>query len=633
MKQKEVSFIIAGVLIALAIGILLVTEDIRFTGLAVDDLGGDCSAISCSPTYLTDHGTFYGYCDGVCRVADGINGNFDELNWCQKYITAPLASYSHWTHYWTGSEYIDFLGWDPDPSLSPRILCEDLFYGTLPEDVGENGFRGGYNYRGQQTQIRDEQNVTIEDDFYDTLGYGAQYGYLSSASGLVESLIDPLGRLHQTIDQEGNVMKNTYDGLDRVIITEYFLPSNLNTPDFTVQYFYDSLQGGATCSSTGKSFNLLCAVVDDTGSTSFLYDERDRVVLQRKKITTFQFAQRGNEREYVLGFEYDVADNLKEMSLPDGTLIKYYYDGLGQLVRIERVKNDGSVEELSTLDYTATGQIVRKGIGPSASPNFITADYYYDNKQQLVGFQYTKSGVPIFQRSMQYDLLGNIEKIGYGLDVSNPEILTNSKEVYAYDSLSRLKSANYEGDKSFVYGYGNMLGDRVTKAVDGVVTEYSYVTGNRLDFYGPVAQGAGTATNLGYDDSGNILIEASSDRIASYRYDSLNRLASSTTNGKTSNYFYDYTNKRNMKVTTEGTTFYLYHGNNVIFEEYFKNPIICSDGTLAGQCSGNNYCTADRTFIEKCEVCGCSGGAECSKGAGGYSCGPASIDDVRGGDF
>ena len=79
-----------------------------------------------------------------------------------------------------------------------------------------------------------------------------------------------------------------------------------------------------------------------------------------------------------------------------------------------------------------------------------------------------------------------------------------------------------------------------------------------------------------------------------------------------------YVNKRVKKNTQEGTTFYLYQGNNVIYEEFIgAEAVLCSDGTLPGECSNFEFCTSNGDFINtQCDVCGCPSEQTCDKTGG-----------------
>lgn len=586
--------------------LLVFLTSLSFVLAIPGNIGDSCPPSPCSPTYLTDHGTFYGYCSSSsnkCAVADGIDGNLNTLEWCQNFITALLADYSHWSHYWTGSEYIDFLGWNPGTTS-----CEELFYGSLPENVGDSGFRGGYNYLGQQTQIRDEDDSLVEESFYDSLGQSGSYAFTSSTSGIVKSSIDPMGRIHQSVDALGNELKNYYDGLDRITLTKHYKPSG--QIDFSFEYCYDSYCDGGSCSETGNSLNLLCEIQDNSGKTKFRYDERDRTSWKEKTI----YSERHEPRVYTLSFEYDLADNIEKMTLPDGASIEYKYDSLNQIIGVWHVTG-GKKEKIANLDYNPSGQLNEKILNPN-SVNKIDTDYYYDEKYQLIGLNYKQKNSPILQRAMEYDEVGNVKRISYNLDESNPKNILSNDESYDYDNIYRLVQAVYTGDKIFEYTYKNLIGDRETKKVDGQTTLYSYDSQrNRVS---SMVSG-GQITNLLYYVTGSLKSKTDTEKQIDYEYDALNRLSKTSVDGDDSEYFYDYLNNRVMKETYDTTTFYLYNGNDVIYEETY-DIVRCSDETISGKCSGYDFCTNGVLVNNRCDVCGCAAGDSCKQSKRGFYC-------------
>ncbi|MBU0530544.1 MAG: hypothetical protein KKC05_02620 [Nanoarchaeota archaeon] len=546
------------------------------------DLGAACSYSGdsvCCPTYLTDHGTFYGYCDGTCKVADGINGNLNDFEWCNNHRNLPpYRSFAG----------LDFLSWYYDTN------CDDLFYGFQgPPDVGPNGFRGGYDYLNNRVQIADESGNIVETNYYDTKGYGNMYASFSPVSGLVVVSTDPMGRVHQT-NSNGNKMRNTYDGLDRITKTQFYKANGEN--DFTIDYCYDSYCDGGSCASP-SSFNLLCEIRDNSGKTKFRYDQRGMVTWQEKNIYSSEYG----EKVYRLAFEYNSADLVTRMTLPDGAVVIYKYDSLGQLIDIDYV-SDGKTENMAELSYTEFGAIKEKVLDPDDRADFITAEYGYDEKQQLETMDFIQRGVSIFEREMDYDMVGNVKTISYEIGSTTPE------ERYGYDNLYRLTSAAYKSGHTFGFTYENLWGDRATKTVSGKLTIYDYI-GPKLT---SITED-GETTGLAYDISGNLILETLPPNPTKYyKYDSLNRMIKSGVDDKVTEYIYDYTNKRVVKITDNETIFYLYQGNNVIYEEEFYTVElkVCGDGTPYNECSGPFFCD-EGELVSKCSVCGCPAGECC----------------------
>ncbi len=595
MKNKKIIKILG--ISAIVLGLFLVTyvvffqvkEPVLFSPPSCSGLGDSCSSNSqCCPSYLTDHGVFYGYCSGTCKVADGINGNLDVLEWC--------GQYSSDNHYRTFKGY-DFLGWDQG------ISCYDLFpeFASSPFIGGGIGFTGTYDYLGNRVKTHDENRIIIETNFYDNLGYKNGYASQSLISGLVVSSIDPIGRLHESKDANGNYIKNYYDNLDRLIKTESYNSENQN--DFTIEYCYDEYCGGGECSDSGSSLNLLCELKDNSGKEKYLYDERDRLSWKEKTI----YSETYEDRIYTLNYEYDSANNIIGIILPDNSRLDYTYNSLGQITNIIH-----DTAKLAELSYNAAGMIELKRLGMSSSHPIHTG-YFYNDKNQLIGIKSVHVIDTIFQRALKYDKVGNVQTISYSLDLGDPSNILSDDESYVYDNLYRLKTANYLGDINFDFDYLNLWGDRNTKTIDGQVTSYDYENFKLESF----TDSSGNS-NFVYDDNGNIISETNLDSNILYEYDSLNRLIEVKINEQTDKYVYDYTNQRIIKETDKEVTFYLYQGNNVIYEETFKNKNCGNIGE--GQCSGYDYCYDGELVDYRCDKCGCPSGQKCEKTGARYEC-------------
>ncbi|MBU0893841.1 MAG: hypothetical protein KKF48_03395 [Nanoarchaeota archaeon] len=565
--------------------------------------GALCNSNSeCCPTYLTDHGTFYGYCKqagtypGVCVPADGLNGNKNELEWCKRFMYDENGGHkTEWTQYaqdlyfqevelydqWDEEGY-NYYGWNEN-SLSKYtdtgvIHYCDLLFGGFKESPERGGTSAAtYDYRGNQIRVFGA-NANLETNFYDTHSYGSPYGLISKISGQIVSSIDPSGKLLQAVDANGNKIKNYYDNADRLIGSEYYNGAGVN--DFIVYYYYGDHEGPGYCSTFGDSFNLLCEITDDSGSTRFKYDERGRVVWQEKTIKDSEFGDKIYELEYV----YDSANNVVEITLPDSQKIFYDYNTLGQLIKISYGISKGSAEIISDFKYRPSGAIDSKILGEDS----IFANYDYDIKEQLTGLYFSKQG-PLssnednifFKRGMVYDAIGNV--LGISDLIPGSFVFGPSKENYIYDNVYRLIKAEYPNDpsglKTFDYVYKNILGDRdyLTISNTGTTTyDYDSLTGRLASYDSPSSN-----VILEYDSNGNIVSSTQNSIESVFSYDSLNRMVYSNVKGIETNYIYDHSNMRVKKKTPTETTFYLYQGGNVIYEESIKisqtPTLLCGD--------------------------------------------------------
>jgi len=148
---------------------------------------------------------------------------------------------------------------------------------------------------------------------------------------------------------------------------------------------------------------------------------------------------------------------------------------------------------------------------------------------------------------------------------------------YVYDSLYRLKEANYSDGRYFNYTYdavGNRLSETKCLDVGGcaspTVTNYSYDSANRLtNVNGQTYQwddngnllNDGTSTYV-YDAANRLKSVSNQSSVSSYQYNGLGDRLSQTVNSVTTNYALDL-NAGLTQVLADGTNTYLYGNGRV----------------------------------------------------------------------
>jgi len=489
------------------------------------NIGESCTSNSqCEDIYYTNHGIFFGYCSNICLPADGIDGHLGVSNFLLGYTTGGNSS---------------------------------PYFGAT------------YDLAGNQIDLYDNEGNWIRKIWYDILGTGLPYKTVSRESGILKSKFDSFGNILETRDSDGNFEFYTYDDLDRVTRIDYYIEGD-EIPDFFVRNCHDYYCDTTTvCSDDGSSsFNLLCEVQDSTGSTKWAYDMKSRTVSEIKEITIGDVGTQVFTRQ----FAYTPADLLDTQTLPSGLVIDYIYDDLGQLTGIIY---DG--EYIGEASYTAFGGIEQRLLGSQE----VISDFYYDNRNRLTALDYSMPGNPgfSFERTILYDKMDNVRKIQYDVDDSNPGTWLGwmGNEIFQYDNLYRLYTAEYAGDITFTYGYDNKLGDRsvLTTNQDNTETTYIYSANRHLTSLTTISndpQIVGT-TSYNYDFIGNIerireTYGSNPSADTFYHYDPLNRMSRVDTSSGTTEYFYDYANHRILKRERDDThTFYLYHGDQVILEK------------------------------------------------------------------
>ena len=148
-------------------------------------------------------------------------------------------------------------------------------------------------------------------------------------------------------------------------------------------------------------------------------------------------------------YTYDAVGNI--LSINDGTYtVSYVYDGLNQLVR----ENDQRADTTTVFTYTngnITGKKVYKYTLGNVGEEIKSSSYGYSNSEWrdlLTSFN---------GQAVTYDEIGN-------------PITFGSK---TFEWCGRQLERITDGDNTYVYSY-NTDGDRVSKTVNGVKTEYFY---------------------------------------------------------------------------------------------------------------------------------------------------------------
>ncbi|HVF58330.1 MAG TPA: RHS repeat-associated core domain-containing protein [Thermoanaerobaculia bacterium] len=220
---------------------------------------------------------------------------------------------------------------------------------------------------------------------------------------------DRLGRLLEQHDPEGHVTRLQYDSASRILEKIY----SQGAQTWAVRYSYDASQ------SNGRG--RLASVTDDGGLTvSFSYDAEGRVARE----------DRLTADSYSTSYQYDAAGRLIESSFPDGTAVRYRFDG-EHLAAVD--STGGSSLVAADMDAWGRPQLIRFGNGTTSSRSFCPdADF------RLCALEIrSPTGELLFGETYRFDRAGNIVAI---FDSGN------GYRWFAYDELGRLTSAwrNFE---------------------------------------------------------------------------------------------------------------------------------------------------------------------------------------------
>jgi RHS repeat-associated protein len=356
-----------------------------------------------------------------------------------------------------------------------------------------------YDAVSNLTQITNARNYAT------TLTYDADNRVTQARDALTQTTsyqYDAVGNRTQMTDRKSQVQTYTYDQANRL--------TQVSGGGQTINYTYDANSNRLT-------------LVDLTGTTSYLYDNLDRLTRTTYPDTrTVQMA-------------YDRASNRTNLTNPGGTATSYAYDAANRLNQMTQ----GSLTW--TFGYDAAGN--RTSLN---HPNGTTIAYTFLNNNWLSSISHRAPSGSTFQSfTYTYDANGN------RLTQADPSGTT----TFTYDTLNRLAQAAYPG------GYGtyswtmDAVGNRLSQTAPGGTTNYTYDANNRLTQ-------AGSAT-YGYDANGN-LTSISTGR--TFTWDVFNRMTSTTASGSTVTYTYNGDGLKTRRVGPNGTTNYYHDGFRHIWE-------------------------------------------------------------------
>jgi RHS repeat-associated protein len=334
--------------------------------------------------------------------------------------------------------------------------------------------------------------------------------YVRNSLGEVTEVIDPLGRkTTKEYDPAGNLISLTdaakrtttyaYDQANRLVEVHY---SDGTTPAVAYEYNADGLR---------------TALIDGTGTSSFTYDELDRLT----KVTDGH----GDNTSY----EYDLSGEQTKITYPNGKAVMRAYDKAARL----KSATDwlGHTTKFTyDADSNQTATVLPTGTSNGDS-------YVFDNADQVSEVKIAKGAETLAAMTYARDSDGNVKSTA-------STGLPGAEEVaYAYDKNTRLTKAgatSYEYDAADnptkTPGSTNTY-DSASELEAGTGLSYSYdALGGRTK----ATPSTGPATTYGYDQAGNLTSVARPEEPPapaindSYGYDGNGLRSSQTISGTTS---------------------------------------------------------------------------------------------------
>lgn len=396
-----------------------------------------------------------------------------------------------------------------------------------------------YTPDGALETLTNPKNETVVYD-YDPLqrlssasdGMGKSFRYERLGDEVQAFSPDVVG-LSRQMDDAGNVVQRDpmtgtgpmvdylYDELNRL--------TQLTASTGEVQsLFYDSYRDPVTGADCGKGMGRLCGYEDLSGSTSFAYKAGG----QLERITSTIQGQ-----TYTRTYTYDSLGRLETKQFPNGVKLRYGYDPLNNVTKIEAY--------ISSTWTTVFSADVRVAESKLTYGNGIEEIIEKDLDGRLIN-QGTKT--------YGYTAASELNAITH---IGN----ATANQSYAYDLAGRLQTViSGLGNQSLTY---DASGNRKTHTWGGATDTYTYTSGsNRLS-----AITGSRAKSFTYDDNGNLTKKTGHGGTYTYQYDSFNRLKQANT----TSYKNNAENQRAYKTGPGGTFRYLYDGAGRVEAETAKN--------------------------------------------------------------
>lgn len=374
-----------------------------------------------------------------------------------------------------------------------------------------------YDAQGNLTQVTDPKALSTS---YQYNGFGELLEQTSPDTGVTDYAYDAAGNRTAQTDARGVTVVYDYDALNR--LTQITYPN----PAENVYYDYDEDTNG---------IGRLKRITDETGAAEYSYDARGNVI-----DTTINLVINGQPQSYTIGYQYDTADRITQITYPSGRTVDYTRDSTGRITAVSTAWN-GHVQTLAqSIAYRPFGPVSQFTYG-----NGLTETRSYDLDNRLTGI--TVAGV--HDLDYGYDPNSNV------LNLQNL-LNTNQDQTFGYDALDRLT------DATGIYGvlnYGyDPVGNRLSKTDDSVTETYTYDTVSHHLLQRDT-------TSYQYDAVGN----TTNNGQFTFTYNQANRLSDVEDNGTpVAYYLYNALGQRVVKTVGNTVVLYFYDLNGQLIAEH-----------------------------------------------------------------
>jgi RHS repeat-associated protein len=356
--------------------------------------------------------------------------------------------------------------------------------GNLKSKTDANGHTTKYVYNADDERTKVEKpNGAILETGYDGAGeVTSQTDARKHATTYVRNVleepievIDPLGRkTKEEFDAAGN-LKSITDPAERKTSYTFDADNRLTKVSYS--------DGMMPTSEFGYNADgNVTSMVDGTGESSFEYDQLGRLTR----------AEDGHGD--VVGYGYDLAEEMTGIAYPNGKSISRAFDGAG---RLESVTD--WLGGTTTFSYDADSNLEDITF-PAGTSN--VDKYSYDQADRMSGAVFKKGAAILALLSYGRDTLGQI-KAEARTGLPGPEELS-----YGYDENNRLVKAGagsfeYDQADNLTKGLGSTNAyDAASQLETGTGVSYSFdKLGERIK----TTPGTGPATAYKYDQAGSLI--------------------------------------------------------------------------------------------------------------------------------
>ncbi len=292
---------------------------------------------------------------------------------------------------------------------------------------------------------------------------------------------DAQGNLATQTDAKGNITTLIYDGLNRLVSKTF---SN-GSPAIT--YSYDA--------GTNKGYRT--GMTDGTGSTSWVYDARGRLIREDKTIL---------DQTFTTQYGYNSADQVISMTYPTNEVVNFTYLPQGGVRSVGNYLTDAKVNTYGFREELVFGN------GTEISYTYAGWKLNAARLETIQAGSSVNQTAGLMDLTFSYDTVGNISNI---LDANN----SGQTQTFTYDLMNRLTSASTnsvgEGQYSQSYSYDPATGNLASKSDVGA---YTYSSAK------PHAVTKAGTNEFTYDANGSMKTRKIGDVTWTYTYGAQNQL-------------------------------------------------------------------------------------------------------------